>query len=98
MTDRDSIGPVRSGLPATSREERVSLGPYQELVGTVVAIQRTDTSTILELSSGTIEFQASSDEADICQRLLAGREGEQVAILRTPSEDTPLRIRLMGGE
>lgn len=98
MTIRNRIAPGKNQQYPENREDRVSLDPFQEIVGQLKAIHRRETVMAVELSCGTIEFPASSVEATICERDLSGHEGRVVAILRTASQENPLRIRLVENE
>lgn len=98
MTDRNRMPPSRRLQTQTNRNAQVSLDPFQEIIGELEAIHRTDAITVVELSSGRLEFPAASVEAAICERKLTGREGERIAILRTASPEIPLRIRHSGSE
>lgn len=85
-------GPVLDGSSSEREASSLVLQPFQELCGRLERIHRSDLEVIVDLSSGTLRFPTGSEEAKICTNELAGKEGEQVKILRTPSAGEPLFV------
>lgn len=90
---RDPPGMRR--LASSSREDRVSLAPFEEVVSKLHSIRSHNETVVIELSNGTLEFDASSTEAAICQRELPSHEDERIAILRSRSSNRPLIVRTL---
>jgi hypothetical protein len=83
-----------SEIVAGESSDYTTLRPFQEIVGELTNIECSGGIVHVRLSTGTLRFEDSSTEAEICQQILSHREGERIGILRMDSVVTPLVIRV----
>lgn len=79
---------------ARDMDSHVTLGAFEEIRGQLETIQQDDSAIYIGLSSGTLRFPVGTPEAKLCKRELHGQEGADVAILRVPVGERPLRIKI----
>lgn len=72
------------------RNEITTLNPYQEITGLLEACFLEDGLMTIQLSSGTLQYDSDSIEAEICNTALTGKEGSIVSMLYTSMPDKPL--------
>lgn len=72
------------------RNEIITLNTYQEITGFLEACFMEDGLMTIRLSSGTLQYDFDSIEAEICNTALTGKEGSLVSILYTAIPDKPL--------
>lgn len=73
---------------------RCILDSWQEIVGRLIALEKTDAELIVRLSSGAIAYPVESDIADYLRQELSGHEGSRVGVVRTNLQDRPILVRV----
>lgn len=64
--------------------EYVSLDLFEEIVGTLESIHRTEVYIFVHLSSGTLRYKTQSREAEICSKRLEGKKGRMYRFSEFP--------------
>ena len=75
---------------ARTGDEIINLNPYEEIIGFLETCSSEDGLMTIQLSSGTLQYDSDSLEAEICSVALTGMEGNIVSILYTSIPDKPL--------
>ncbi len=90
---RQGIPDSRPNAPADQSPPFRTLAAYEEIVGTIERVERSDRAVSVHLSCGVLRYPAGSQEAKLLERELADNIGECVSILQLPAADESLRIR-----